>query len=351
MARMRLRKNRSTSLESPPPLAEQSKVSEPETEVTTVQEPIVVEPQVQPSAIEPVARIPEQIDEMSPVPNFVQHDTDEITAVTARSRAAVIEWQQPDDDIPSVEDVLEELAKENAAPVFEVASTCTAEPRKPEKKTPRPREDRSSASTDNIQFLPSVMRRSGENGSLDLYPNYSILSGYGAAQTRFSFDYQTLLLGAGLIAIVLLFLVGNTMFRQYGQSQAPATPPSIESVFSQPEQPQLAQPTTGKKPPKAFQKQKADDSAGDSAAASPSGADSRPTSNSLAQNENVRNASQARNASKPASVSSTLVISTENGRVKSTVQTGKRAGEQKAPIATNKVTGTTRPRVVKNPSQ
>ena len=329
-ARARLRRNRADHSSQMPLIETDPSTTPPSPEIVDHREPV---PSGQP---EPPAETP---------PDFVEPDADEITAVTARSRPLVIEWQQPDDDIPSIEDVIEELSKKNVEPVF--ALDRPIEPAEP--KPARRRASFSAKPTDEIQFFPSVMRKSDENGSLDLFPNYSILSGAGAAQARFSIDYQTIVLGVGLITLVLLFFIGNSMFRQYTQTQLPAAEPSIESVFNQPAQPQTAQVDPNKKTAKAFQKTKPD-VGGTNSVASPATANDTRTAaspNGAVQDPPAKNAAQGRNSAKASSVSSTLVISTQNGKVKSTLETGKRAADKKPSLATNRVTGTTRPRIVK----
>ena len=138
------------------------------------------------------------------------------------------------------------------------------------------------------------------------YPNYSILSGYGAAQTRFSFDYQTLVLGAGLIALVLLFFVGSSMYRQqYVTSQPPVTPPSIGSVFSEPEQPQIAQTNPVKKAAKTSQKTKADEvNVGDNSISTSAISEAKPQQMPAAQTQDqaLKNPAPTRTVSNPATV-------------------------------------------------
>jgi hypothetical protein len=340
-----------------PAIVEQTVLSEPTTNETApvlpepapIQALVLTESPHQQSTLDepPVIEIPAQAIESQAAPNFIEPEPDEITAVTARRKPAVIEWQLPDDDIPSVDDVIEALAKENIPASFDVDHPAKLEP-----PAAKPRKQRPQKPRDEIQFLPSVMRKSDEVSSLDLYPNYSILSGYGAAQTNFNFDYQTLVLGVGLIALVLLFFVGSSMFRQpYVTSQPPAVPQSIQSVFSEPDPPQVSQASTAKKAPKTLQKTKTDDAGVDDNAPSPSSVSERrpqPVSSAPSQDQTAKNTSTARSVSKPSSISSTLVISTENGKVKSTVESPKRSADQKPPIATNVVTGMGRPRIAGN---
>ena len=335
LARMRVRKSKSRQVVAPIVLEEIPAIPETQPEI-----PTSAEKHIEPTLTE----LPEP---ELPIPNFIETDADEITAVTARAKPAVIQWQQPDDDIPSVEDVLESLSADNIEPKFDVEASLPPQP-----PPSKPRRKQPARDNDDIQFLQSVMRKSDGSGALDLYPSYSILSGYGAAQTRFSFDYQTLMVGAGLIAMVLLFLVGNLMFKQYMGGQAPVSTPSIGSVLrpSSQTQPQIAQTNTAKKAPKAFQKSKADEPInGDG---SPFGTTSEskqlPAPKAQSQDPSPNSAMQARNANKPPSISSTLVISTENGKVRSTVETAARPADKRSPVATNKVTGTTRPRIVRS---
>lgn len=335
LARMRVRKSKSRQVVVPTVLQELPAIPETQPEI-----PRLAEEHIEPTLTE----LPEP---ELPIPNFIETDVDEITAVTARAKPAVIEWQQPDDDIPSVADVLESLSADNIEPTFDVEASLTPQP-----PPSKPRRKQPARDNEDIQFLQSVMRKSDGSGTLDLYPSYSILSGYGAAQTRFSFDYQTLMVGAGLIAMVLLFLVGNLMFKQYMGGQAPVSTPSIGSVLrpSSQTQPQIAQANTAKKAPKAFQKSKTDETInGDgSPFGNASGSKQSPAPKAQSQDPSPNNAIQARNANKPPSISSTLVISTENGRVRSTVETAARSADKRPPVATNKVTGTTRPRIVRS---
>jgi hypothetical protein len=339
LARRRIRKNRSQKTVWSDDVKVIPDISEPEPEIGEIAEDRVSEP-VEPSEIP-----------LSP-PQFIQPE-EEITAVTARVKPALVEWQQADDDIPSIEAVLDVLSNEHIEPSFDPGNVAASD----SPASVGQKRDRSATERDEIQFFPSVMRKSSGNGSLDLYPNYSILSGYEAAQTRFSIDYQTLILGAGLVAILLLFLVGNVMYKQSRAAEALPAPAGTKTVFGElthsETTPQIAQANPNKKVQKPVQKTKTEMTTDEDVPSPNAATDVRPqkSSNVPTQNQVSKNVSPARNGEKPSSISSTLVISTENGKVRSVVENGKHSTDPRSSSAPGKSTVNGRPRVVGNPSQ
>jgi serine/threonine protein kinase len=328
LARMRLRKNRSkhdvasSHGELPVPEVEHSQISQP---------PAAVE------QIEPIGS-PEE-------PPYIQTEADEITAVTARRRAAVVEWEQPDDDIPSVDDVLEVLSAEHITPAFNVDS-----PAKLEWQPIAQVQLRNESDSDEIEFFPGVMRESSESSSMDLYPNYSILSTYGPAPAaRFSLNYQTLLLGAGAAAVVAVFLAANLVFRGVAPNAALPAPPYIGSEPIQTDQSRVEQPSVSKTTQKTVQKQKSDEVV--SNPGNLSSVDRSQVPSDVPDQKQSAKSSPVKTADKTPAIASTLVISTQNGKVRSTIETAKRSADQKPPVASNKPNMMGRPRIVVNPSQ
>jgi serine/threonine-protein kinase len=273
------------------------------------------------------------------LPKFVDADPDEITAVTARPRPLVIEWEQPDDDIPSIDAVVEELSKENVLPSFDVDRLPENAPA-PERR----RKDRPATRRDEVQSYPYVMRKSDEFDSPNL--SYPLLSGYGAANAHFSFDYHTLLLGgAGLAAAVLLFFFAHGSFTRLFQSSSPVAESPITTAFESTVPNKAVEPALDRRSPKTVQKRKTDDIADTVSVSSPA-LESQPKAQPVVDTSSP---DRVRRDKTPRS-STTLAESTVNTKSRSTVEKGKRVTAQRPPIATNKVTGTTRPRVVRNPA-
>lgn len=304
-------------------------------------------PEVEPSQIIKDPGAVEQIEcSVSPAPaQLAQLDMDEITAVTARRGADVIEWEQSEDDIPSIEDLLEVLSAEQITPAFNVGSAA--------KQALQPiaqGECQSELDSNEIEFFPGVMVESGESSSIDLYPNYSILSAYGPTPSaRISFDHQTLLLGAGAAALVAVFFGANLMFRGILPDAVTPVPTSVGSEPIQTDQPQVEQLPVAKATQKTVQKQKPNE-----VVSNPGNSYLVDRSQAPAEISNQKQSaktSPVRTGDKIPTIASTLVISTQNGKVRSTIETAKRPGEQKPPVAANKPNMIGRPRIVGNPSQ
>jgi serine/threonine protein kinase len=290
----------------------------------------------EPSAVEQIERTVS-----AATVQLAQLDTDQITAVTARRGVSVVEWEQPEDDIPSIEDVLEVLSTEQITPAFDV------EPASP----PIAQVGRKSGPDSNeIEFFPDVMRESRESNSIDLYPNYSILSANGPTPSaRISFDYQTLLLGAGIAALVAVFFAANLKFKRIMLDAAPPAPASVETEPIQTDQSQAEQPVAAKSTQKTIQKQKTDEVVSYPIDTSPVDRTQNPAG--LPNHKQFAKTSPIENADAAPAIASTLVISTQNGKVRSTIETAQRSADQKPPVAANKPNMMGRPRIVGNPSQ
>jgi serine/threonine protein kinase len=327
-ARVRRRKNRSKNnvarrpSELPAPEVERSQISE------------------EPAAVKQIQRI------VSPAPaRLGQFEGNEITSVTARREAAVIEWEQYEDDIPSIEDVLEVLSAEQITPAFEVGS-----PAEPISLPIAIVDSASGLELNEIRFVPGLMRESRDDHSIDLYPNYSILSAYGPTPTaRLSFDYQTLLRGVGAAALVAIFFAANVMFRRIVPTEAPAAPTSVSSEPNETDQAQIVQQPVAKNLQKTVQKQRPADVVSDPSVAVSVGR-SQVLADSLVQTQPATT-SPVRTAVKMPPIASTLVISMENGKLRSTIETPRRPADQRSPIAVSRPNTAGRPRIVGNPSQ
>jgi serine/threonine protein kinase len=334
----------------------------------------------------------------------------ERTAVPRPAKPAKIEWDQPEDDIPSLADVMEVRAQEHIpdAPVVQAQSEKIAlvpartKPAKVERnqivaspaamrrvlgrqaparipavqvepeeitlvRAPSRRmtieweNKRADASSipDEINFFPTIMRDIEKRKTIGIDSNDAIFSAYSvASQARVSVPYRSLMIGGGLTVLIALFLFGNGSVGRYIRawnssdplaattSSAAELPPRIEQTIAPPPS-QVVQTVAAlsskEKELKIFEKPLSDSDNDDTDAFR-----SKPVARSPAFGERPRTRG-VQNVAEMPSPSSTLVIYSDNGIVKSKTELAKGSIDNKPLSGPNRSDGATRPRIVKDP--
>ena len=327
--------------------------------------------------------------------------------------AKKIKWEQPEDDIPSLEEAVEVLAREgsspevplfgpqpaenvsvigpyseraadtNVSPVVvpvrrevqipdEVANietrsavqgvsvisdvepeqeeiTVVSPPRRIKIDWEQPKEWETLSK--EIEFFPTLLgdvdtKRKADPHNEAFFSNY-----YDEEESRSSDHYRSLMIGSGFIVLIVLFLFGNDSVWTYLQNGSAADSVAVQSPSSKQSFPQSGQPS----PPsdqrllKSFDKPKlgADVETSESKASptrvSASTSEGTVVSSSADKSPEQKKGPQTkapeRSAGKTPVLPSTLVISSDDGKISSKVEPQKR-----------KSTEPTRPRIVENPN-
>jgi hypothetical protein len=325
---------------------------------------------------------------------------EEIPAIPARSAPAKIEWVQPDDDIPSEADVLEVLATENMtlAPVVQelskevppasipvaatkirwvqpendvpsetaVSEVPTTEhfnlapcvlrvpkespavplrskpiridvekPATPRKRTPVRRIIPEPAS--EVLYFPTILGDAENKKPIRPDPSEPIFSAYSAASGgRRPAHYRSLLIGGGLVTLIGLFIFGSDLGGREVSVENPRQTVEAQTTVKQ-EAPPPAETAevvsvetnvvkSFREPVPEVEDRRTD----------------RPTTpqskeHTTVTREKLQNTA-TRKVGKTPLVASTLVISSDSGKIKMKTEPGP-----------NVTTGATRPRIVKNP--
>jgi hypothetical protein len=272
-----------------------------------------------------------------------------------------IQWDQPDDDIPSEADVLAVLQQEEV-PL-------------PEARTEAPTvaqeylydEDLSSPVLDRAEFVPVFIEAADTGKTSEPYPGQAIFSSYSSpSAARFTLGFRSLMVGGGFALLMVLYLFRGGFLSEYvgiaGPSDsvvAESAPP--QTALTQIPHPGAVQPADQRpavqRELKNYETRGPDDAPDidqprplngrDAATAlreKPRSVDLKPAGPS----QPTKPATVDRNIRSMPSISSTLVISSENGKIRSKVEQDRRLGDKKPPSMPIKTAGLTRPRIVKD---
>jgi hypothetical protein len=277
-----------------------------------------------------------------------------------------IEWEQPDEDIPSIADVLEVLSSEDvteiapepeaimaiseepkAVPVIEPEEITVVGPRRPPVRinVEQPTPVLTYAPSSEVVFSPTLL------GSVKTretaYPDISdsILSTFSdlLPQINFSLDGRFLMIGAGFVILLGVFLLGNILVGDAGDSVVAKSMPEQKSL------PQAIQadsvPATKQASVAYVEKSQTEDADLDVNQLKPLPInDVRPTASEKPQK------SAEPKTPKNTAAPSKITAPTDNGKKSLKSEPEKNSVADKKPLSvTDKTAGATRPRIVGNP--
>ncbi|MEP6850840.1 MAG: serine/threonine-protein kinase [Acidobacteriota bacterium] len=306
-------------------------------------------------------------------------------AAPVRREPTRIEWEQPEDDIPSIGDVVEVMASESLAkPIFEnvkgrapaleqkleeiaavaevpkeipvVQAVQEKAPEMPTRIATAPegleeitlvRPSREPFVEDppppvrmrvpiaralqrvssEITFFPTILGNTDTLETTDLDTSNSILSAYyPPRRERSAGPYRSLMIGGGMIGLIALFLFGNNAVWRFASAEH-SDDPSANTVAKE-TLPQIGRtnPSTApkKKQVKYFEK---------------------------ASSENSDVEAKDTKQSSKSSVAPLRTLPSDDGKIKPMVESAKNVVEEKVIVISNKPAEFTRPRVVKDPRQ
>jgi len=205
-----------------------------------------------------------------------------------------------------------------------------------------------------IEFFPTLL--GDANNRRTTGHNETFFSDYDEEPSRSSDHYRSLMIGSGFIALITLFLFGNDSFRNFFQTETPTDSASAQTSAKQP----LAQPehrvdlpplpTTVGNPGSSddvFPGQTRSSAIKVNSPTADKGSDKTSATTGKAEKQ-TQSPAPDRNVSKPALVPSTLVISSDSGKISSKVEPQNRSGERKSRPGQNP-SGSIRPRIVDSP--
>ena len=206
-----------------------------------------------------------------------------------------------------------------------------------------------------IEFFPTLLGEA--NNRRNTGHNETFFSDYDEEPSPSSDHYRSLMIGSGFITLITLFLFGNDSFRNFFQTETPTDSASVQTSAKQP----LAQPeqrvdlpplpTTVGKPGSSDDVYPSQTRSSAMKANSPTadkGSDKSSATTGKPEKQTQPPAPD-RNVSKPALVPSTLVISSDSGKISSKVEPQNRSGERKSRPGQNTPSGSIRPRIVDSP--
>jgi len=276
-----------------------------------------------------------------------------------QSRPVRIASTQPDDDIPSVEDVMEALSGERitAHPAEPEEIIAVTTPSKPIRIDLAPlMQDPAPVKHDKDLFFPTILGDAGKTETIDT--GDSIWAAFsGLPQWGFTVDRHSLMMiGSGFVVLVGVLLIGSVLISDFGLTKGTSGP-----AASRPIVPQLAQTdavsgasTTAKnfdhtatavdvetsepKPPPAKERASLVEEKPKDAPMKPSIRAQTPKT--AAVSEKVENTAIAR---------SNPPIAAKNTKIRSKPEPERIFAGKKLPSITDKTAGATRPRIVKDP--
>ncbi|MEP7076049.1 MAG: protein kinase [Acidobacteriota bacterium] len=308
-----------------------------------------------------------------------------IEAAPIRHEPARIEWKQPEDDIPSIGDIVDVMASESFAkpivenievkalaieqkpeaiaavaevpkeiPVVQAAqemvvqapTIIAAAPEEPEEIThvraprlpvaesaPQPVRIRvpvaraSSRVSSEITFFPTILGNVDTRETIEPDTSNSILTAYyPSTHQRSAVPYRSLMIGGGIMGLIALFLFGNGAVWRFASAEHSDDPAAAAIAKKTVPQVGRINPSTSskKKPVKYFEKASNDST-----------------------NVDTKNAKQAlRSPAVPL-----RTVSSDGVRTKPKAESAKHVSEKKVVVISNKPAEFTRPRVVQDPRQ
>ncbi len=319
--------------------------------------------------------------------------------VPAPSMPAKIEWEQPDDDIPSVANVREVLAKEQLTeiPIVQMeAEEAVTVPSPAKQETPavqavpqkiaavpalnkpeipvvypEPEEitlvratparriridwDRPAApqrrqhaqrsfsrTPDEVTFFPTILGASGKpNPTIDPDAGPFLSAYYASPRTRSSVPYRSLAIGGGFIALMALVLFGNDSIRTYVQAWGTGDSLAVKTSSTK-ESPPQAVPTgavspSRKKAIKKFREPMPEDNDEEA---------DRSTSSPAKQRSLLDTKISRTSGVKPAAPKTPIVTRTEKAKIKPKAEPKKESGDKKSRPGSTKTAEPSRPRIV-----
>jgi hypothetical protein len=289
---------------------------------------------------------------------LVQPVAADVPAASPITLPTTNEWMQPEHDIPSMEEGLEVLSMEPSAevpkvqadakevavegsynePASEIINVMPVVRPEPEEITlvspprritidweqPKPWETMSK----EIEFFPTLLGDVDTNRKTDAQDEPFFSDYYTDGEARTSDHYRSLMIGSGFIALIVLFLFGNDSVWNYLQNGSPADSVAVKTTSTTQTFPQSGQTTTPNdlRLLKSFEKPKLDDlesgqSKPSAVRVSTSSSDETSTaSKALDPNKEPQKAASGRSVGKSPVVPSTLVISSDDGKISSKLE-------------------------------
>jgi serine/threonine protein kinase len=222
---------------------------------------------------------------------------------------------------------------------------------------PAPWEPTAARLSNEIEFFPTLLGDVDKRRTLDSSKHF--FSDYDDAPSRASDHHRSLMIGSGFIALIALFLYGNDSFRTFFQAETPSESASVQTsttkqTLTQPEH----RTTSGMQPLlKGLEKPKpnADLELGRTAlkvsTTSSEGTPDRPAVTTGKREKEPQTVTSGQKSGKSPLVPSTLVISSDDGKISARVETQKRSGDRRSRSGQGGTSESTRPRIVETPRQ
>lgn len=222
-----------------------------------------------------------------------------------------------------------------------------------------------SQTSDEIEFLPTILGGVNKRRTIGPDRRDPIFSAYcDQSGGHYAIDYRSIIIGGGgLVALIVLFLVGDVFVSEDVRSASPSDAVVAITIPVQKSLPQAgrtnADSQVKQRALKNFEKPLPEDDVEDVNQVKPLLIKERaPLSREISQSSDVKAGGQnqtskaatgSRKLEKIPSVSSTLVISSDNGKIKSKIEPANKSADKKSASNANRTANSTRPRIVKNP--
>ena len=339
-------------------------------------------PLVEPVKVEPLATAehaevePVQIKELPMKIPLVLAEPEKTEADRIMPKHIVIKWEQPEDDIPSLEEVREVQLRDQMTdpagvqPVVEYSQQdfLYEDDFSPTEVSSHVEDDLlpeipSLPAKAEVKSFPTIIRKVEKRKPLDLYPANSIFDNYSEQSTVGSpVNFRSVVIGGGLIALIVSLLFGSQVLRfdeflSTGSETAAKTTPAKQPLARV--EPARTAPPAKQMPLKNFERPLPAEDDVEEAELKPLPINERltvtregprtPAEKADASDRTPKTAAVNRNTGKTPSLRSTLVISSDNGKVKSKVEPEKKPAGSKSSSRPNNTANSTRPRIVANP--
>lgn len=348
------------------------------TEVEPASAPVLTVPSPSPATVE-VLHI-EPAAEPSQNLFFLSVEEDEAFAQVQETPVVPrkIEWKQPEDDVPSMDKMLEVLQAEpmidNGAFQAEAEEITVVRPQKEplrvEWEEPEYFSHNLAAThfsprqTIDDEYFPTILGTKPDVDAKAHLSEDSIFSAYNALSLPRTFVSKRFLAAGGVVAVALAVLLLNandlmnrTSFAEIADAPAATRDTSVIQQANPPMD-QGAVLSTSKKPAvKNVETPSTNDDLREMdrirpvaiSARGPQAAAAETTRPAEPKAGTRQTVPEGRNTGKPSFVPSTIVIASDNGRIRSRVEPKKAAAETDRPSTPAQTNGLTRPRIVKNP--
>jgi len=291
-------------------------------------------------------------------------------ALLPRGTPTIVQWEQPEDDIPSEAEVLEVLSRE---PITDIPFV-RAEPRqsadvpaysriKVDLEAPEvpvrflPHDELLTNRPQKVVFLPSLASATAIRETVDAEQSRAIFSSfYGPASNR----HRWRMVGGGIVMMAALAFVGRIVMRDFVPADTQSKPPASTTVQTYP--PQAVQPVAVSPAGQTTLKKVNDNWPQEPEVAQvrqlPTKSVRPPSAESslnavVDDSPKIRTPNAAlvsRNLGPIPSPFSTVVITYGKGKVSSKTDPGRTPADKKPVAAPRKTADAARPRVVKDPN-